>query len=127
MHFLRTGTHTGRRLFWLDRGALLVGLVLVLVGPARSHEPLSAPEPAPAAAPKVPALGGIAVIDLKYIFDHDPAFARAKADVDIDIQLAEAMVELRKASVDKLQKDRQRESRGSAEYKRLDRLLTSET
>src|SRR5262245_11190593 len=68
----------------------------------------------------------IALIDLKYVFDHDPAFARAKADLDIDVKLAEAMAALRKASIDKLTTDRQMQKPGSQEYRELDQLLSQE-
>ena len=36
------------------------------------------------------------MIDLKYVFDHYPGFARAKTELEIDMQLSEAMLALRK-------------------------------
>ncbi len=69
----------------------------------------------------------IALIDLKYVFDHDPGFQRAKSELDIEVKLAETMAALRKASIEKLAKDRQKHSPGSEEYRGLDRLLTQET
>src|SRR5205807_1759352 len=135
MHFSGIRARTGSSLspltrfaplFWFARGALAAGLVLTLGGQVRSHEPLSAPEPARVPAARTAAKAAIALIDLKYVFDHYDGFARAKAELEIDMQLSETMVALRKASVEKLQKDKQRHARGSEAYRQLDQLLTSE-
>ena len=69
----------------------------------------------------------IALIDLKYVFDHDPGFQRAKSGLDTEVKLAEAMAALRKASIEKLAKDRQKHSPGSEAYRGLDQLLSQET
>jgi Skp family chaperone for outer membrane proteins len=79
------------------------------------------------AAPKRASAGpAVALIDLKYVFEHDPGFAQAKADIDSQIKAAEGMVALRKASVEKLTQDRDKRDRGDGEYRRLDQLLTQE-
>jgi Skp family chaperone for outer membrane proteins len=69
----------------------------------------------------------IALIDLKYVFDHDPGFQQAKSELDTKVKLAEAMAVMRKASIDKLTSDREKQKHDSAEYRALDQLLSQET
>ncbi len=108
----------------LRRPAAALGIAAVLTclgGYARADE-----KPV-AAAKRVSAGPPIALIDLKYIFDHHAAFQRAKAEMDIELKLAEAMAVLRKASIEKLTKDRQKHQHGSPAYRDLDQLLDQET
>src|SRR5262249_24839380 len=116
-----------RSVRWLCTCALAMGLVPVVGGTAWSHEPLSAPDPASAAAARPAMKEAIALLDLKYVFDHYPSFVRAKSDMQIEIQISETMVVLRKASVEKLQKDRQHQTPGSDAHRRLTDLLKSES
>jgi Skp family chaperone for outer membrane proteins len=61
--------------------------------------PLAAPSRT--GAPKSP----VALLDLKYVFDHYHAFQERKREIDASVQLAEATLKLRKASVEKLKAD----------------------
>src|SRR5262249_13908088 len=112
---------------WLARSIAAVAMVSLFCGGARSHEPLSAPEPARSAKLRSPAKEAIALIDLKYVLDHDPGFAQAKAELQIDMRVSETMVALRKASVEKLKKDRQSHAPTSDAYRQLDQMLARET
>lgn len=68
----------------------------------------------------------VALIDVKYVLEHHPGFRRAKEELAVDVKLAEALLALRKGSLQKLEKDRQAHKRGSDAYRQLDQLLASE-
>lgn len=106
---------------WPAVAILAATLLFNLLAPAAADEkPMNGAKRAAAGPP-------IALIDLKYLFDHHTAFQQAKAEMDTELKLAEAMAALRKASIEKLTHDRDKHAPGSPAHRKLDQLLTQET
>jgi Skp family chaperone for outer membrane proteins len=67
---------------------------------------------------------GVAVVDLKYIFDNFEYFKGEKAKIDNDIKLAEAEVATEKKNVEQLKDHRDLARKGTPEYINRDAQLT---
>jgi Skp family chaperone for outer membrane proteins len=70
---------------------------------------------------------GVAVIDLRYIFEHYPKFQELKASIDADVKSQEADIKARKERLETLKKQRDSHRRVSTEYESLDNQLTRES
>jgi Skp family chaperone for outer membrane proteins len=70
---------------------------------------------------------GVAVIDLRYIFEHFPRFQEAKAAIDADVKGQENEIRARKEKLEDLKKRRDALRRTSTEYETLDNQLTRES
>ena len=67
---------------------------------------------------------GVAVVDLKYIFDNFPLFLAEKKKVDAEIQAAEADVTADKNNVEGLKKSRDDCKKGTPDYNARDAQFT---
>jgi Skp family chaperone for outer membrane proteins len=108
---------------WSRPARLLIAgsALLLLASEARATE--RAAPPATRRAQKV----GVALIDLKYVIERHPGFERGKRELEIDAKLAEAMLVLRKESIDKLAKDLATPPASREDKLRLEQVLAQET
>jgi Skp family chaperone for outer membrane proteins len=67
---------------------------------------------------------GVAVIDLRYIFEKYPRFQEAKAVIDNDVKAEEEAIKGQKAQLESVKKQRDEARRGTTDYERLDGQLT---
>jgi Skp family chaperone for outer membrane proteins len=67
---------------------------------------------------------GVAVVDLKYVFDNFPIFLQEKQKVDGEIKAAEAEVTAEKKRVEELKAQRDNCKRGTPDYTARDTQLT---
>jgi Skp family chaperone for outer membrane proteins len=67
---------------------------------------------------------GVAVVDLKYIFDNFPWFKAQKDQVDGEIKAAEAEVAAEKKNVEQLKDERDKCKKGTADYQARDTQFT---
>lgn len=69
---------------------------------------------------------GVAVIDLRFIFEHYPRFKELKAVIDNDVKLEEEAIKTLKAQLESTKKLRDEARRGTTDYERLDGQLTQQ-
>jgi Skp family chaperone for outer membrane proteins len=67
---------------------------------------------------------GVAVVDLKYIFDNFPLFLQEKEKVDVEIKAAEGVVTADKNNVEQLKAERDRSKKGTPDYNARDEQFT---
>jgi Skp family chaperone for outer membrane proteins len=100
---MRLGQYLGRALLvfpwqWTARIAIALALAILLPTEARSADPEATVKP-------VKGKGTVALIDLQHAIEHHPGFRQAKEELGTEAKLAEVLLALRKASIDKLQQD----------------------